>query len=83
MKTIIRTNGLKNHRNDETELKTIKELEATYHEDNRYNSIYERGLIALGKIQALKEILGVIDEEVKKRGDVYIDAEELKARIKG
>ena len=27
MKPIIRTNGLKNHRNDKSELKTIKELE--------------------------------------------------------
>ncbi len=49
------------------EFKTIKELEATYHKDNRFNSIYERGLIALGKIQALKDVLGLIDEGCKRR----------------
>ena len=74
-------------------MKTIKELEATYHEDNKCNSIYERGLIARGKVEALKDVVKLIDEDIsvtKKLDDdiewkfnVLIVLDALKERIEG
>ncbi len=59
-------------------MKTIKDLEAdkaqTSHGQARWH----------GKIQALKDVLGLIDEiEVKESMFPYIDKEELKKRING
>ena len=63
-------------------MKTIKELEETYLEDNIHNSVYERGLIALGKKQALKDVLELIDDVFKDTIYNY-QVEELKKRING
>jgi len=66
-------------------MKTIKELEAEwkteYHRGNDTNELY-------GKIKALKDVLGLIDECMipypqGKHKAGYIDIEELKSRITG
>ncbi len=55
MKTIIRTNGLKNHRNDKSDMKTKEEL---------YQ--YEGAHYEEGYNDCRKDVLGLIDKEIKK-----------------
>ncbi len=43
----------------EEAIKRTKEIEKTYSEENINNTVYERGLIARGKIDMLKELAGI------------------------
>ena len=58
--------------------KTIKELDKKFHKQ----AVKDNKSWEASKQEEKKRILELIDEEVKKRGDVYIDAEELKKEIK-
>lgn len=72
-------------------MKTIKELEANgcnkckIIEDVDGEMLYQHCKECLAKIQALKDVLGLINELTKTlhvKGN-YIEVEELKARIEG
>jgi hypothetical protein len=45
-------------------IEAIKELNENYHKDHVYNTIYQRGLIAAGKVEFIKEFFGLTEEDL-------------------
>ena len=43
----------------------VKEINENYHKEHVYNTLYERGLMAAGKIEFIKQFFGLTEEDLK------------------